>query len=188
MNEEHSDVTLIIENAEIPAHKTILSARSKYFVALFNDDFAEKTKPKVKLEGPLDVFKVILRFIYTGYMSLDTLNVEQIIDVYGLAESYNFKTLKETISKYLTAKLSVDDCVEILNATCLYSVDDLQKACLTFMDCRSAEILQHDSFKSLSLNSLCTLLKRDTFYAPEIDIFNALKDWININSNADSKV
>lgn len=175
MNADHSDVTFIVENTKIPAHKTILSARSKYFQALFRGGFAEATQSEIELNVPLDAFKMILRFIYTGCMALIPLNIKQIVDIYGLVELYDFELLKETISKYLAAKLSVDNCFEILDAAYLHSLDDLQNTCLTFMDHRSTEVLHHDSFKSMSVNSLATLLMRDTFYAPEIDIFHAVK-------------
>lgn len=188
MNAKHSDVTFVVEDAKIPAHKTILLARSSYFQTLFGSSFAEATQSEIKLEVPLDAFKVILRYIYTGCMSVVSLKVDQIIDVYDLAEIYDLKSLKETISLYLATKLSMDNCFEILNAACLYSQDGLQNACLSFMDLRSTEILQHDSFKSLSSSSLCALLKRDTFYALEIDIFDAVKDWTTNNPTADSKV
>lgn len=188
MNAEHSDVTFVIENTKIPAHKSILSSRCSYFQGLFRGGFAEATQSDIKLIVPLDAFKVILRFIYTGCMSLIPLNVNQIIDVYGLVELYDFETLKNFISKYLTTKLSVDNCFEIINAAYLYSRNDLENACLTFLDRRSTKLIKHNTFKSITSTLLCTLLKRDTFYAPEIDIFNAVKEWTINNPTADPKV
>lgn len=188
LNADHSDVTFVVEDTKIPAHKTILLARCSYFQRLLCGGFAEATQSEIKLKVPLDAFKMILRFIYTGYMSLDSLNVDQIIDVYDLAEIYELKPLNDTISVYLATKLSLENCFDILNAACLYSRDDLQNKCLALMDRQSTEILQHDSFRSLSSTSLCTLLERDSFYALEIDIFNAVKNWTTSNSTADSKV
>lgn len=188
MNAKHSDVTFVVEETKIPAHKMILLARSSYFQKLFDGNFAEAKQSEIKLEVPLNAFKVILLYIYTGHMSLIPLNVIQIIDVYGLVELYNFESLKETIPKYLTAILSVGNCFEILNAACLYSLGDLEDTCLSFMDRRSTELIKHDTFKLISSTLLCTLLKRDTFYAPEIDIFSAVKDWITNNPTSDSKV
>lgn len=188
VNADHSDVTFVVEDTKIAANKAILSKRSTYFQKLFGAGFAEATQSEIKFEVLLDAFKVILRYIYTGCMSLIPLNVTQIIDVYGLVDLYDFETLKESIPKYLAAKPSVDNCFEILNAACLCSQNYLQNKCLTFMDRRSTELIKHDTFKSISSALLCTLLKRDTFYAPEIDIFNAVKDWIICNPTFDSKV
>jgi len=38
MNKEGSDITLKVQDKEIPAHKDILIKRSKYFAALFNSN------------------------------------------------------------------------------------------------------------------------------------------------------
>lgn len=59
---------------------------------------------------------------------------------------------------------------------------------MNFMDFNSTELLHHDTFKTVSLISLCILLKRDTFYAPEIDIFQSICNWYKNNQDADVKV
>lgn len=188
MNAKHSDVTFIVENAKIPAHKTILSARCLYFQTLFGGEFAEANQNEIKLEVPLHAFKMVLRFIYTGCMSLQSLNVNQIIEIYDLAEQYDFESLKESIPKYLATNLTLENCFDVLKTACLYSMDDLQNACLKFIDRHSTDLISSDSFKTIPLNLLCTLLKRDTFFAPEIDIFNAVKNWTISYPAADSKV
>lgn len=187
MNPKYSDVSFVVENTIIPAHKTMLMARSSYFEKLLTGGFSEAKQSEINLQVPLDAFKVILRFIYTGCMSLTSLNVNQIIDVYVLVDLYDLE-LKESIQKYLEVILSVENCFEMHNAASLHSMDGLNQACLGFMDARSTELIKHDNFKLISSTLLCTLLKRDTFYAPEIDIFMAVKDWISNNPAADSKV
>ncbi len=41
MNKEGSDVTLKVQDQEIPAHKEVLIKRSKYFAGLFNSNKRE---------------------------------------------------------------------------------------------------------------------------------------------------
>lgn len=188
MKDDHSDVTFIVENTKIPAHKTILAARSSYFHTLLCGDFAEAKQAEIQLKVPLDPFKAILKFIYTGCLSLAGYEIGQITELYGLTELYGFNTLQNTILDYLIANLTIENCVSILNASHLYTLGDLQTACMKFMDCHSTELLDHETFKELSQNSLFALLKRDTFYAPEIDIFKSVCNWFRNNSNADIKV
>ncbi|XP_055326142.1 BTB/POZ domain-containing protein 9-like, partial [Sitodiplosis mosellana] len=188
MNDEHADVTFVVENEKIPAHKTILSLRSSYFRSLFGGAFAESAQAEVELEVPVNAFKAILKYMYTGCLSLAALESHQIIEVYDLAEQYDFSaSMKKIILDYLTANLTLDNCGSILNAAHLYSIKDLQTACMKFMDSHSMELLGCDSFLALSLTSLCTLLKRDSFYALEIDIFKAVCNWLAHNSDADVK-
>lgn len=186
MNDRLSDVKFIVDTEKIPAHKIVLQTSSTHFRALFAVDSVKQSE--IKLNVPLGAFKMILRYMYTGRMALNLMDINEIIKVYDLAVMYNLETLKEILPKYLTTKLSVENCFVIVNAADLYSLDDLKSNCLEFMDRRSAELLQHDGFNSMSSALLCTLLKRDTFYAQEIDIFHAVKNWSLNNSDADVKV
>lgn len=188
MKDEYSDVAFIVENTTIPAHKIILSLRSSYFQSLFSGGFAEAKQDEIKMKVPLEAFKSILKYIYTGRLSLSTLPTHQIVEVYDLAEQYGFDALKNNILEYLTGNLTLDNCVPTLNAAYLYSLYGLQEACMKFLDCHSSKFLDHDHFQALSLTSLCTLLKRDTFYAPEVNIFKAICQWVVNIPDADVKV
>lgn len=55
------------------------------------------------------------------------------------------------------------------------------------MDANACELLVHKSFKNLSQCSLCGLLSRDSFFAPEVQIFTAVHDWCQHNDEADIK-
>lgn len=188
MNGEYADVTFVIGNTKILAHKMILSARSSYFKSLFGGGFAEAKQTEIKLNVPVNAFKAILKYIYTGRMLLSAFEWDELIEIHDLANQYEFDSLKKIISEYLTANLTLGNCIEIMNAAQEHVIDDLQSACLMFMDANSNELLGHDSFKELPLGSLCTLLKRDSFFVPEVDIFNAICKWYTSNPDVDIKV
>ena len=67
-NDSYSDITLNIEGTHIQAHKVILATRSSYFYSLFYGGFKGSNSEAVDLssETPLDAFRIILRYIYTG--------------------------------------------------------------------------------------------------------------------------
>lgn len=188
MSHEHSNVTFLVEDTKIPAHKLILSARSSYFQGLFGDNFAEATQAEIELKVPLEAFKAVLKFVYTGRISLVSLNLEQITEVCELADQYFFESLKQKISTHLIKMLSLDNCADILNASHLFSLNELQIKSLEFMDENCSELLTHDTFKTMSQESMYRLLQRDTFYAPEINIFNAVRNWYTDHPESDAKV
>lgn len=150
--------------------------------------FIEANQAEIVLNVPLNAFRAILNYIYTGWISFGELGCKETVEMYDLANQYGFESLKEVILDYFEMNLTLENCVEILNAAQRYGIDGLQESCLFFMDVNSIELLDHDTFKELSISSLCTLLKRDSFSAPEIKIFNAICDWYPSNSNADIKV
>lgn len=187
---DHSDVTFIVENTRVPAHKNILSGRSEYFFSLLSGGLAESSQNEIELkEVPLEPFKAILRYLYTGRLLLNDFSMNEIIGMFQLADLYGFESLKERLLVYLKRIISVDNCWDILEAAYLHSLQPmLVNQCMEMMDLNAVEILKHAAFKELSELSLCNLLKRDTFIAPEIDIFQAVHEWLKHNTDADAEV
>lgn len=75
---DYSDVELIIESEHFHAHRAILAARSEYFRALLYGGLREsQTSSRVIeiKECKASAFKILLRYIYTGKISLNKENV-----------------------------------------------------------------------------------------------------------------
>lgn len=99
MNSEYSDVTFIVDDEKLFAHKNILAMRSAYFRGLLYGGLAEATQREIKLNDvPLEAFKATLIYIYTGCMALCEMKDELILDVLGLAELYSFEALNFIVS------------------------------------------------------------------------------------------
>lgn len=185
MSEDYSDVIFVVENEKLPAHRVILASRSEYFRALLYGGMCESNQSEIVLKIPLDAFKALLRFIYSGHMSLTQMKEETILDTLGLANQYGFTELELAISEYLRQVLSLNNVCAILDAARLYNLDALTTVCYTFMDRNATDILTHESFKNLSKESLEQVLRRDSFFAPEVQIFVAVSEWCKNNSNVD---
>ena len=68
---QFSDVNLNIRGREFPAHKNILAARSEVFAAMFQHPTKEKLSNQIEIEDiEPEVFQELLRFIYTGRVSI----------------------------------------------------------------------------------------------------------------------
>lgn len=61
-----TDVTFIVEEREIPAHRAVLAASSSYFRALLYGGLAESTQTVIKLNIPFEAFQYLLEYIYHG--------------------------------------------------------------------------------------------------------------------------
>lgn len=189
MNSEYSDVTFIVDDEKLFAHKNILAMRSAYFRGLLYGGLAEATQREIKLNDvPLEAFKATLIYIYTGCMALCEMKDELILDVLGLAELYSFEALELAISSYLTGKVSEKNCCKIVDSVRLYNLKTLSNVCMEFMDQNASKVLASVDFGMLSQGSLRTLLERDSFFAPEIDIFKAVEKWYENNPTADIQV
>ncbi|XP_013140808.1 PREDICTED: BTB/POZ domain-containing protein 9 [Papilio polytes] len=181
LSSEYSDVTLIVEGQRIPAHKVILAASSDYFRALLYGGMREANQAEVELQAPLQAFKALLRYVYSGHMGLSLLREETVLDMLGLAHQFNFQELEAAISDYLRQVLALRNVCAVLDAARLYGLEALMDYCYNFLDRNATEILQHDSFLQLSVEALQGLLERDSFFAPEVDIFKAVCNWFTAN-------
>ncbi|XP_065085350.1 BTB/POZ domain-containing protein 9 [Ochlerotatus camptorhynchus] len=182
MSYDYSDVTFIVENEKLPAHRVILAARSEYFRALLYGGLSESTQNEIHLKIPLKAFKALLKYIYSGNMSLAQMKEENILDTLGLANQYGFTDLEIAISDYLRQVLSLNNVCAILDAAKLFGLEGLTNVCHAFLDRNAEAILQYETFKTLSQDAICSLLMRDSFFAPEVQIFQAVHDWCKCNS------
>jgi len=84
LNSEYADVNLVVEGVTFPAHKIILAARSFYFRALLFGGMKESTQSEIELkDAPTLAFKTLLKYVYSGRMSLAELKEDVVLDILG---------------------------------------------------------------------------------------------------------
>lgn len=180
-------MTFIVEGKKLYAHRVILAARSDYFRALlYGGGFVESEQNEINVQVPYKAFKALLQYVYSGVLSLNKMeNTIDVLDILGLANQYGFLELEDAISTYLHKILSVENACSILDSARLFGLNSLIDVCHTFLDRNAVNILKNDSFNSISEESLCHLLKRDSFFAPEVAIYKAVAIWYKHNRSAD---
>ncbi|KAJ4451557.1 BTB/POZ domain-containing protein 9 [Periplaneta americana] len=187
LNDEYSDVVLTVDGQRFHGHKVILAARSEYFRALLFGGMRESQQSEIELKGTsLGAFKGLLKYIYTGHMSLANQKEDVILDILGLAHQYGFVDLEASISDYLREILQIRNVCIIFDAARLYQLQFLTRVCCSFMDRYALDIIHHETFLQLSASALKELILRDSFYAPEVEIFRAVCEWVQANPDEDA--
>lgn len=86
---EQSDVIFMVENQPIYAKVQILVARSEYFRAMFNINMRESRERVVQVPNcSRRLFYKLLEYLHTDVYSLDSENVEDLMDLYEMADMY----------------------------------------------------------------------------------------------------
>ncbi|GBB97245.1 hypothetical protein RclHR1_02950004 [Rhizophagus clarus] len=169
------------------AHSIILQIRSTYFNSALSSNWAKKEgnififkKPNVKP----DVFRFILKFIYTGIVDFDDVK-EHLGELLIAADEINLNELFDYIQKYIeefVLELSNKNIILIYNA--LNIVSNNQMMCNIIKNIISKNALNFfndydDSnlFLELSNESLISLIQNDNFKMKEIEIWNNLIKW-----------
>jgi len=183
LNDLYSDVTLMVEGQALKAHRAILAAKSEYFRTLLTSGMKESHSKEVELkETPIEAFRLLLRYIYTGHMSLADQDLEVVLDVLGLAHKYCFTELEEPVSKYLCSSLSVGRVIRIFETAALLEIKSLMESSNNFIDKHIEEVLDHPSYLKLPQHHVTDIISRDWLGVPEIKIFKAAQKWLESNT------
>ncbi|CAO4380288.1 unnamed protein product [Caenorhabditis nigoni] len=181
---DHSDVTLVLDDgAEFPAHRLILAARSSFFRAMMYNGFKESHEQRVSLHETNSVaFRAVLQYMYTSKIDFAGVELDVLLEYLSLAHRYELRQLMTAISEYFKEILKNENLCSILNAAYFFQFSDLIDYCMQYSDKHADQLLDDPSFNRLSGDSLKELLARDSFYANELKIFNAVRSWYATNS------
>lgn len=179
-SQEFTDVTFNVDGSKIFAHRVVLAARSEYFRALLYGGMRE-TNPETEIEikdTTASAFDALLKYIYSGKIFLGDYKEEMILELLSLAHKYGFLALESALQGYLKSILNIRNICVIFDAAVLYQMNDLCATCLSFLDRNALEVLSTDGFSCLTKSALIEVVKRDSFCAPENQIFRAVQEWV----------
>lgn len=100
-----------------------------------------------------------------------------VLHLLGLANKYDFSPLQTTVTAYLKATFTISNVCIIYNVASFYQLKELSTACASFIDVHAPEVMKSEGFLTLSQCALSELLRRDSFYAQELDIYHGLLVW-----------
>ncbi|XP_043462247.1 protein roadkill-like [Leptopilina heterotoma] len=156
LNDTLSDVTFNVENTNFPAHKIVLASMSPVFEKMFAHQMKENITNIVVIEEiDPEVFKEMLRFIYTGKIE----NSKQVaFRLHELADKYDVKKLRIICEQYLENYLTVKNAIAVLQLADSHNSVNLKKKSINFIQKNFNEIGTMDAFKNVKQELLLELL------------------------------
>lgn len=65
--EKYTDITFIVENHRVPAHRCVVASQSDYFDCLLFGSMKEARSDEITLEDtPLEAFRLLITYMYSG--------------------------------------------------------------------------------------------------------------------------
>ncbi|GIY92562.1 TD and POZ domain-containing protein 3 [Caerostris extrusa] len=131
-----ADMNLKCGFVTVPAHKSILAARSPVFAAMFETEMIENLTNVVDITD-MDVcaLRNMLTFMYSG--RIENLTIASAGDLLFAADKYQLQGLKSICRDFLKSKLSLQNVLMILAAGDLY--DPVLKAIATGYICNECD-------------------------------------------------
>jgi speckle-type POZ protein len=148
-NMQFSDVILNIRGREFPAHQNILATRSKVFAAMFQYPTKENLTNKIEIQDiEPEVFQELLRFIYTGRLSITSMET-MATRLFNAADKYLLDDLKINCENYLVHHMSPDNCVVLLLHGDLQNPAEPLKEAAKFLRRFPHEVMATDGWKKI---------------------------------------
>ena len=146
-NQRYSDITLIVENRPIPAHKMILS-RSKYFEAMFSGNMIESNSREVCITNvSFAAFWEVLKYIYTAQIES---NPEYSLELLEVADLLCLDRLKKICEQTILASIDIENAATIYQASDLHNTTSLKDAALEFILTNFDKVSKSSSFKEMA--------------------------------------
>ncbi|GBB92184.1 hypothetical protein RclHR1_01980009 [Rhizophagus clarus] len=166
------------------AHSVILRARSTYFRDAFSSSLIKKVGDfyvfKRSDMTPF-VFEIILKYIYTGTIALDAVNVKNnFIELLSVADEMKLYELVEHLQQYI-----IDNEWFIQNGAKLINFishrkgvfSKLEDLCNNIMSQRPNLLISSNEFWGLDDEALLSIIKFDYLEMKEIEIWENLIKW-----------
>jgi speckle-type POZ protein len=157
-----SDVNFKVRGREFPAHKLILSARSEVFAAMFQHPMEENLTNQIKIDDiDPNVFQELLRFIYTGRVQVDKLEMLA-AGLFIAADKYLLGQLKLTCENHLLRYMSPENCVVLLSNGDLQNPTELLKEAAKFFRRLPSQVMATEKWEKMEEENprlLCRIQK-----------------------------
>ncbi|XP_067205755.1 BTB/POZ domain-containing protein 6-B-like isoform X2 [Linepithema humile] len=157
-------------------HKLFLAMSSPVFEAMFFGGMAEKNDPIPIEDVQPEAFKVLLEYIYTDKIELDSF--ELACDLWNCAKKYMLPSLVEECIKYLSSHLSAKNACKAYEIAKLFEESGLLDKCLQIIRTKTNEVLKESTWEEVELKTLLKILDQDDLQIlSEVELFNAVERW-----------
>ena len=146
-----SDITFIVENQPVYAHKFMLM-RCTYFRALFLGDMRESRLSTIRIEEVRhSVFLSILEYLYTDNVRI---NLEEAMELFEAADLYCIPRLKTMCEKRMIQSINVETAATIFHAADMHTATALRRKALKFIVAHFEEVSKTESFEEMGRSNM----------------------------------
>jgi hypothetical protein len=148
-NSENSDLKIKIGDQFIYVQKWFLRNCCKHFESMFSKDWSESNSDVIEIKGlSYNVYYAFLKYIYSDFIELE--DIEEVIDLLDLANSYLEEELKLKCVNLLENRITVENVCTLYSASVKFDCPELEDICFEFAIKKLDYIRKTDAFKQMS--------------------------------------
>jgi RCC1 and BTB domain-containing protein len=155
-DDEFSDVTFVLENEPVYAHRAVLSQRCEHFAAMFRSGMRETTEKTISIPGlSKRTFLQLLEYIYTDFVKIA---VEDAIPLYVAADLYHLERLRDMCCTVVRRNLNSENSGPLLQTAAQAHCHLLKEVCLQFVVTHFDIVSKTEGIKRVSHDLLLEIL------------------------------
>lgn len=161
--------------------RNVLSAASPYFRSMFTGGLNESVQESVVIRGvDAESMSVIIDYCYTGKVTITESNVQRL---YAAANMLQLEYIRKACSSFMTRRLDLSNCVEILKFADTFDSTDLKESAQIFIARNFNQVCHRGDLCELDLKLLKELLCLNTLDVDcERKVCAAALQWIEANA------
>ena len=187
MREEKDLCDVVLQTKDggrLQAHRNVLAAASPYFRAMFCGAFKEskasEQSPIILHEITFIGLKTVVDFIYSGSL---TLQGDVVFEVLPVAHMMQLSAVVQYCEDFLIQGMNAEQCFRSLEMAEKYSLEKLELAAEKFVLDNFAGVSKCEKFQEMPVEVLCRFLTKERLKGPEIEIFRAIKQWMEFSED-----
>jgi len=154
--DEHADVTFIVQGQPIHAHRAILSHRCEHFAGMFRSGMRESIEKEITIPSiSRDVFLLLLEYLYTDSVKID---VEHAVDLYIAADLYQLERLRNMCCAVVRRSVTEENAAYLLQNSSDSHCQVLKDICMEYIVTHFDVISKTEGIKAVSHSLLLEIL------------------------------
>lgn len=176
-DQRFTDVVLVADGIQFPAHRAVLCSCSPYFDRMFQPGFLEQDNKEVPLKDfDSDTLSSLMDFMYTAQITVTEENAQDLLIGANLLLLYE---VKEAAGEVLSKSIDDYNVLLIRSLGSLFSCREVESRAHNFMLERFEHVCKTDEFLKLAVHEVEQFLGMDDIIVKsEESIFQCILRWI----------
>lgn len=150
------DVTVVVNEDEIRAHKLVLASSSPYFRAMFTSGLNEAMQDRIVMrEIEFSALRDIIHFFYTGEIEVTEENVYLVMEI---ADMLQVSAIQAACSHYLLSALNTSNCLSVYVHANLCGYNDTAHKAFRYILQNFKSVMEEEEFLHVPLATLLKVL------------------------------
>lgn len=181
------DVSLVVNNQKLNAHKNVLASNSDYFDRMFDSYFKERFQDKIEInitDVSFEILSTLVQFFYTSEIYITENNVQ---DLLISSSIFLLDEVQAACVNYIKKIIDAENCINMKDFANTLGLNDLYSICMTYIINNFRLVANSKEFMKTNYDEIMLLIKNDDLFAKEDMVYDVVMNWIKYDPTTRSK-